>query len=142
MLRKIKAWGVIRTLAFASIMMGVITIDVNAQDESELAKQSQNPVSDLINVPFQNNFSFGAGSKDKMIYVGCPEVVMTPDSAVEAGGDLGATKIWESADAKKFSIVFIPSPRTQKLARMRRPLKVRLEAETCWLRCGKHRALC
>jgi hypothetical protein len=56
-------------LAFASIMMGVITIDVNAQDESELAKQSQNPVSDLISVPFQNNFNFGAGSKDKMIYL-------------------------------------------------------------------------
>jgi hypothetical protein len=31
---------------------------------SALAKQTQNPVADLISIPFQNNLSFGAGSKD------------------------------------------------------------------------------
>jgi len=31
-----------------------------AQDKAiDLAKKSQNPVSDLISVPFQNNFHFG-----------------------------------------------------------------------------------
>ena len=40
-----------------------------AQDESELAKKTQNPVADLISVPLQSNFNFGAGSKDKMIYI-------------------------------------------------------------------------
>lgn len=40
-----------------------------AADASELAKKTQNPVSDLISLPFQNNFNFGAGSKDEMIYV-------------------------------------------------------------------------
>lgn len=30
-------------------------------DLTELAKKSQNPVSDLISVPFQNNFNFGMG---------------------------------------------------------------------------------
>jgi hypothetical protein len=35
----------------------------------ELAKQTQNPVADLISVPLQNNFNFGAGSRDKMIYI-------------------------------------------------------------------------
>jgi hypothetical protein len=40
-----------------------------AQDETELAKKTQNPVADLISVPLQSNFNFGAGSKDKMIYI-------------------------------------------------------------------------
>jgi hypothetical protein len=39
------------------------------QDETELAKQTQNPVADLISVPFQNNFNFGAGTKDATVYV-------------------------------------------------------------------------
>ena len=42
---------------------------VHAQDESDLAKKTQNPVADLISVPLQSNFNFGAGSKDKMIYL-------------------------------------------------------------------------
>ena len=29
-----------------------------AQDEGDLAKQTQNPVADLISLPFQNNFLF------------------------------------------------------------------------------------
>lgn len=40
-----------------------------AQDESELAKKTQNPVADLISVPLQSNFNFGTGSKEKMVYV-------------------------------------------------------------------------
>ncbi len=40
-----------------------------AQDNSELAKKTQNPVADLISVPLQSNFDFGPGSKDKMIYL-------------------------------------------------------------------------
>lgn len=39
------------------------------ESDTDLAKKTQNPVSDLISVPFQNNFNFGAGSKDEMIYV-------------------------------------------------------------------------
>ena len=43
-----------------------------AQQESEteeLAKKTQNPVADLISVPLQNNFNFGAGfNHNKMIY--------------------------------------------------------------------------
>ena len=38
--------------------------------EEELAKKTQNPVADLISVPLQNNFNFGAGfNHDKMIYI-------------------------------------------------------------------------
>jgi hypothetical protein len=34
-----------------------------AVSEAELVKQTQNPVADLISVPFQNNFNFSAGPK-------------------------------------------------------------------------------
>ena len=34
------------------------------QDEADLAKQTQNPVSDLISVPFQNNTNFGIDPGD------------------------------------------------------------------------------
>jgi hypothetical protein len=40
-----------------------------AQDDTELAKKTQNPVADLISVPLQSNFNFGAGSRDKMVYL-------------------------------------------------------------------------
>lgn len=39
------------------------------QDETELAKKTQNPVADLISVPFQNNLNLGAGTKDATVYV-------------------------------------------------------------------------
>jgi len=35
-------------------------------DETELAKQTQNPVGDLISVPFQNNIGFNYGPEDKV----------------------------------------------------------------------------
>jgi hypothetical protein len=39
------------------------------QDATELAKKTQNPVADLISVPLQSNFNFGAGyNHNKMIY--------------------------------------------------------------------------
>ena len=37
---------------------------VQAQDSSDLAKASQNPVGDLVSLPFQNNTSFGIGPND------------------------------------------------------------------------------
>jgi hypothetical protein len=33
-------------------------------EDTELAKKAQNPVADLISVPFQNNFNFGIGPND------------------------------------------------------------------------------
>ncbi len=37
--------------------------------ETDLAKQTQNPVADLISVPFQSNFYFNTGTKDATVYV-------------------------------------------------------------------------
>jgi len=51
--------------AFASvlIMFSTAPAPVRAQDESELATKTQNPVEDLISVPLQNNINFGVGHK-------------------------------------------------------------------------------
>jgi len=50
------------------IMFGVVVIlspsplwAAEEKDATELAKKLQNPVSDLISVPFQSNFNFGYG---------------------------------------------------------------------------------
>ena len=40
-----------------------------AQDDAELAKKTQNPVADLISVPFQNNVNFGVGPHDDVQYI-------------------------------------------------------------------------
>jgi len=36
---------------------------------TDLAKQTQNPVADLISVPFQHNFNFNTGPNDKTVWV-------------------------------------------------------------------------
>src|SRR5215510_8937312 len=55
----------------AAMLMNTVatTTAATQENESELAKKTQNPVADLISVPFQNNFNFGAGSKNQMVYV-------------------------------------------------------------------------
>ena len=40
-----------------------------AEDDGDLAKKTQNPVADLISVPFQNNVNFGVGPQDDVQYI-------------------------------------------------------------------------
>lgn len=82
--------------------------DGAAQSDTELAKQTQNPVADLISVPFQNNTTFGNGPYDRaqnvlniqpVIPIGAGEVnlinrtivplVWQPDGAHHSGGSFG-----------------------------------------------------
>ena len=54
--------------AFASVLIMFVMFSaapapVRAQDESELAPKTQNPVADLISVPLPNNSNFGVGHK-------------------------------------------------------------------------------
>jgi hypothetical protein len=41
----------------------------SSESADALAKQTQNPVADLISVPFQNNFAFNAGPEERSIYL-------------------------------------------------------------------------
>lgn len=58
-------------LLLALLMLGGPALAGAAEEESatELAKKTQNPVADLISVPFQSNFDFGVGDKDATVYL-------------------------------------------------------------------------
>lgn len=59
-MRKVPAFSIL-ALAFS-----VVTAVAQEQSESDLAKQSQNPVGNLVSLPFQNNTSFGIGPNDSI----------------------------------------------------------------------------
>jgi hypothetical protein len=61
---------------FVAILLGVALVGANAAESSDqesqtekLAKETQNPVANLISVPFQNNFNFGIGPNDATQWV-------------------------------------------------------------------------
>jgi hypothetical protein len=62
---------------FAVVLLSVVPLGANAaesasEEESQtekLAKETQNPVANLISVPFQNNFNFGIGPNDATQWV-------------------------------------------------------------------------
>lgn len=93
----------------------VFACSVMASDETELAKQSQNPVANIISLPFENNAFFDVGPSGKKMYTtnikpvypmpignslnlinrfvapviyleGQDEIDLTPDRVVDAGG--------------------------------------------------------
>jgi hypothetical protein len=65
---KIKPAVALMTILAVTVLLST---GVWAADESEedLAKKVQNPVADLISVPFQNNFNFNVGPEDDLQYV-------------------------------------------------------------------------
>ena len=59
-----------RGLGFALLLLVACVPGLaEAQDDAELAKKTQNPVADLISVPFQNNVNFGVGPNDDVQYI-------------------------------------------------------------------------
>ena len=52
------------------LAMIVFASPLRADDsDTDLAKQTQNPVADLISVPFQNNFNFKTGPENRTVWV-------------------------------------------------------------------------
>lgn len=71
------AWRCALAMAVLVVLVaGAVGAEEQAGSESEtdLAKKTQNPVADLISVPFQNNFNFfhntlGEGSRDAAVWI-------------------------------------------------------------------------
>ena len=69
-MRTIELCAVLRALMLLFLLTALSTQAAEPQkpspqeaSEEQLVKQTQNPVADLISVPFQNNFNFEAGPK-------------------------------------------------------------------------------
>jgi hypothetical protein len=56
-------------MAFVAVGLAALPAAATEESATELAKKTQNPVADLISVPFQNNFNFGAGPDHEMIWI-------------------------------------------------------------------------
>lgn len=59
--------SIISPMTVFILLLAIIAPDL-ANSEESLAKQSQNPVGDIISVPFENNLDFGVGPEDTEVY--------------------------------------------------------------------------
>jgi hypothetical protein len=66
---KVRIGCILTTLCLVAFLSTPSLWAAEEGDRTELAKKLQNPVSDLISVPFQNNFNFGVGPENDMQYV-------------------------------------------------------------------------
>ena len=66
--KRLREKDILRVL-FCCFFLVIAGISYGQDNSTELAKKTQNPVSDLISVPFQNNFNFGVGPENKLQYV-------------------------------------------------------------------------
>ena len=57
-----------RIIAIVSSLVLILSTVAAAEDQANLAKESQNPIGNIISLPFENNFDFGVGSEDALVY--------------------------------------------------------------------------
>ena len=55
-----------KSIIITAFMVAALTSFAYGQSETELAKETQNPVANLVSVPFQNNTDFGLGTYDRV----------------------------------------------------------------------------
>jgi len=70
---------VLRALSWLALLLAMSVTPARAEQApasaaggesaTELAKKTQNPVADLVSVPFQNNFNFRVGPEDRSVWV-------------------------------------------------------------------------
>ena len=121
-----KSCSKVKCLVFALILLMPAIIEAQEDEEADLVKQTQNPVADLISVPFQNNTNFGIGPHDRIqnilniqpvVPFGLTEnwnliarviapVIYQPDFFEESGGsnflgDISATAFFAPAESGK-----------------------------------------
>ena len=57
------------TYSITTLFLAIaIQLPALADSEEDMAKKSQNPVGDIISLPFENNLAFGVGDKDTEVY--------------------------------------------------------------------------
>ena len=61
--------AVVAAVTLLALVMFGAPVFADEESATELAKQTQNPVADLISVPFQNNFNFNAGPNERNVYL-------------------------------------------------------------------------
>ena len=69
-------------MALAAAVLLSTGVWAAGESAEELAKKIQNPVADLISVPFQNNFNFNVGPEDDLQLQAYYNVV-TPDDGAD-----------------------------------------------------------
>ena len=57
-----------RILAIVTCLVLTVAPFAVADDQEDLAKESQNPIGNIISLPFENNFDFGVGPEDALVY--------------------------------------------------------------------------
>src|ERR671925_2019899 len=63
-------WWMARLLAVSTAVLALVAVSAaQPASESDLAKETQNPVSELISVPFESNFNFGVGPNHDLQYI-------------------------------------------------------------------------
>jgi len=54
--------------AIAASLVLVLSAIAMAGETEDLAKESQNPIGNIISLPLENNFAFGVGPEDAFVY--------------------------------------------------------------------------
>ena len=57
-----------RVLAIVTCLVLTVSPFALAGEQEDLAKESQNPNSNVSDLPFENNFDFGVGPEDALVY--------------------------------------------------------------------------